>query len=76
MAGAHQPAEGQVAVADAPTNWRRSRQCESKNCVEVALGNSHVAIRDSASPDGPFVEITTTAWRAFYAALRDGELRR
>ncbi len=76
MAGAHQPAEGQVAVADGPTNWRKSGQCESQNCVEVALGEAHVAIRNSASPDGPFIEITATAWRAFCAALRDGDLRR
>lgn len=51
-------------------------QCESQNCVEVAFGEAHVAIRNSASPDGPFIEVTATAWRAFCAALRDGALRR
>jgi hypothetical protein len=63
-------------VADGPTNWRKSMQCESQNCVEVAFGEAHVAIRNSASPDGPFIEVTATAWRAFCAALRDGALRR
>lgn len=77
MAGAHQPAEGQVAVPDGPTTlWRKSGQCESHQCVEVALGPGWVAIRDSSSPDGPFIEVAATAWRAFCAALRDGELRR
>ena len=73
MAGAHQPAEGQVAVADGPTNWRKSKQCESMNCVEVALDEAYVAIRNSALPDGPVVEVSVTAWGAFCAALRAGE---
>lgn len=63
-------------MADGPTNWRKSGQCESQNCVEVAFRDSGVAIRDSASPDGPFIEVTATAWKAFCAALRAGELRR
>ncbi|BCB81910.1 hypothetical protein GCM10022251_51730 [Phytohabitans flavus] len=75
MAGAHQPAEGQVAVADGPTNWRKSAQCESHQCVEVAVGAEGVAIRDSTSPEGPFIEVTARAWKAFCAALRGGELR-
>lgn len=76
MAGAHQPAEGQVAVADGPTKWRKSGQCESLNCVEVALDEAHVAIRNSASPGGPFIEVTATSWRVFCAALRAGEFNR
>ena len=76
MAGAYQPAEGQVAVADGPTNWRKSGQCESQNCVEVALDEAHVAIRNSAAPDGPFIEVTATAWRAFCAGVRAGEFSR
>jgi hypothetical protein len=70
------PAEGQVAVADGPTNWRKSGQCESHQCVEVAVGTGRVAIRDSTSPDGPFIEVTATAWRAFCAGLRAGEFSR
>jgi hypothetical protein len=76
MAGAHQPAEGQVAVADGPTNWRKSGQCESLNCIEVAFDEARVAIRNSASPNGPFIEVTAGAWKAFCAALRAGEIRR
>jgi hypothetical protein len=76
MAGAHQPAEGQVVVADGPTSWRKSRQCESQNCVEVALGAGRVAIRNSTSPGGPFIEVTATAWKAFCAGLRAGEFDR
>jgi hypothetical protein len=67
---------GRFAVADGPTNWRKSRRCESHQCVEVAVGASRVAIRDSGAPDGPFIEVTATAWIAFCAGLRAGELSR
>lgn len=76
MAGAHQPAEGQVAVADGPTSWRKSGHCESQACVEVAMDGARVAIRDSTSPEGPFIEITATAWKAFCAGLRAGDFSR
>ncbi|MFC0532258.1 DUF397 domain-containing protein [Phytohabitans kaempferiae] len=56
-----------------PKNWRKSGQCESHNCVEVAVGAKGVSIRDSTAPDGPFLEVSATAWKAFCAGLRAGE---
>jgi hypothetical protein len=75
MAGAH-PAlrRGRSVVAGRPTNWRKSKHCESHACVEVAVGAGHVAIRCSAAPEGPVVKVTATAWRSFCAGLKAGEL--
>lgn len=34
-------------------NWRRSSRCDSGCCVEVALGEGLVHVRDSKNPSGP-----------------------
>ncbi|WP_432135088.1 MULTISPECIES: DUF397 domain-containing protein [unclassified Streptomyces] len=44
---------------------------EGGNCIEVALAAS-VHIRDSKTPAGPELRITTAAWSAFITAVRPG----
>ncbi|WP_173078876.1 DUF397 domain-containing protein [Phytohabitans rumicis] len=61
-------------MADRPTSWRKSRQCESHACVEVAVGAGRVAVRSSAAPEGPVVEFTAAAWRNFCTGLKAGDL--
>jgi len=55
--------------------WRKSSHSGAVNdCVEVA-GNlpGAVAVRDSKDRGGPALAITPEAWRAFAAAVNDGE---
>ena len=55
--------------------WRKSsRSSNVSNCVEVALTDSAVAVRDSKHPTGGTLIVTPRAWTAFTTALRDGEL--
>ena len=47
---------------------------DTSNCVEVAVGRTAVAVRDSKAPDAGTLLLTPRAWAAFTAALRAGEL--
>jgi Domain of unknown function (DUF397) len=46
--------------------WQKSRRSgDSGSCVEWARSGDRVGIRDSRHPDGPVIEVTAGAWRAF-----------
>ena len=53
--------------------WRRSRRCESAECVEVAPTAGHVSIRDSKDPKGQVLRFTAAEWAVFVAGVRAGE---
>jgi hypothetical protein len=56
--------------------WRKSSWSGNNggNCVEVATNlPGAVAIRDSKDPEGPVLALATAQWRAFAAAVRDGQ---
>lgn len=55
--------------------WRKSTRSgpNSDNCVEVAVVDGHVAVRDSKNPHGPALVFTPGEWDAFLAAAKDGE---
>ena len=53
--------------------WRRSSQCESGSCVEVAHIDRMIAIRDSKYVDGPVLTFNPAEWAAFLAGVRAGE---
>lgn len=55
------------------SNWHRSSRCETAACVEVALINGAVAVRDSKRSDGPILLFTRGEWAAFIAGASDGE---
>jgi hypothetical protein len=42
-------------------------------CVEVALLDSEVAVRDSKNPGGPALLYSLDEWTAFVAGVRDGQ---
>lgn len=66
-------------VRDFPADavWRKSTYSGSGNdtCVEVSASVAGVvAVRDSVDPDGPVLGFAPSAWRAFTARIKDGEL--
>jgi hypothetical protein len=53
--------------------WRKSTFSGANGCVEVAVLDNSVAVRDSKDPSGPMLLFTPLEWRAFLAGVRDGE---
>ncbi|WP_322780916.1 DUF397 domain-containing protein, partial [Frankia sp. Cas4] len=45
-------------------------------CVEVAVADEGVFVRDSKNPSGPILAFTGGEWEAFLAGARDGEFDR
>ena len=52
--------------------WRRSSDCESIACVEVAMSDTRVWVRQSADP-GRALEFTKDEWVVFLAGAKAGE---
>jgi len=59
-------------------SWRRSQRCGSANtsCIEVALRDDGVAIRDSKDPSGAILVFDYTEWTAFVEGVVDGDFNR
>jgi len=53
--------------------WRRSRRCETGNCVEVARIGESFAIRDSEDINGPILTFASTTWTDFVEGVRAGD---
>jgi len=56
--------------------WRRSSRCDGGQCIEVALLDNQIAMRDSTDPAGPILDFDAQTWRAFVVSLRAGEFDR
>jgi hypothetical protein len=54
-------------------DWRTSTFCDLNGCIEVALLDGRVAVRDSKDPAGPVLLFTPNEWEAFLAGARTGE---
>ena len=52
--------------------WQRSSACESGACVEVAITDNAVMVRNSANPDDMLVTESHAVWQEFVAELKDG----
>lgn len=58
----------------APLQFTVSSYCHGGGCVAVAaLPDGGVAVRDEKARSGLVLEFTAAEWRAFIAAVRDGE---
>lgn len=53
--------------------WRKSSRSGTNACVEVAVIDGKVAVRDSKDRGGPVLEFTPLEWDAFVGGVRDGE---
>lgn len=53
--------------------YKSSRSSGNGNCVEVAVLDEAVAVRDSKDRSGPVLIFTSAEWDAFVAGARDGE---
>jgi hypothetical protein len=54
--------------------WKKSsRSSASSACVEVAVLDGAVAVRDSKDPHGPVLVFGADEWAGFLAAVRRGE---
>jgi hypothetical protein len=54
--------------------WHKStRSSGNGNCVEVAVVDDAVGVRDTKDRSGPVLVFTASEWRAFVAGAKDGE---
>jgi Domain of unknown function (DUF397) len=53
--------------------WRKSTLSMSNGCVEVAMHDDGVALRDSKDRSGPVLVFTRHEWEAFVGGVRAGE---
>ncbi|MCW2914685.1 MAG: hypothetical protein JWN52_2753 [Actinomycetia bacterium] len=54
--------------------WRKSSHSGENggNCVEVAASPSHIAVRDSKSPQGPALVFPREIWQHFTTQVKTG----
>lgn len=53
--------------------WRTSTLCDLNGCVEVALLDGKVAVRDAKDKSSPILLFTAREWEAFTGGVRAGE---
>jgi len=58
-----------------PAVWQKSRASSDGNgeCVEVAIIDAAVLVRNSQDPAGPVLSFSYPEWRAFLAGAQNGE---
>lgn len=65
---------GVTLMADwSEADWKRSTLCGAGSCLEVAVAESHVAMRDSKVQKGPILQFDQESWEEFLAGVRGGE---
>lgn len=57
----------------AEPHWRRSGQCATGACVEVARVGDRYLVRDSKEPDVAPLAFTDAEWDAFVAGVKAGD---
>ncbi|MGH3713204.1 MAG: DUF397 domain-containing protein [Micromonosporaceae bacterium] len=54
--------------------WHKSTRSQSQgSCVEIAVVQGHVAVRDSKDPSGPALVFTPAEWAAFLDGVHKDE---
>jgi hypothetical protein len=54
-------------------SWTRPMQCSAGACVEIAMTENAVFVRNSATPKAPIVSFTQVEWSSFVQAIRQGQ---
>ncbi|MFC9973492.1 DUF397 domain-containing protein [Spirillospora sp. NPDC127200] len=55
--------------------WRKAtRSNQSGSCVELAALSPDIGVRDSKDPEGPFLQLTATAFAGLVLRIREGHL--
>lgn len=54
-------------------SWRKSILSGDGECVEVAVVDGAVGVRDSKNPGGPHLTFTAGEWSAFIRGVKTGE---
>ncbi|WP_030420469.1 DUF397 domain-containing protein [Streptomyces sp. SCSIO 75703] len=68
------PLRNGVQASSLDACWMKSRYSNAEgNCVEVALVDGGIAMRNSRDPDGPALVYTSAEVAAFVAGAKDGE---
>ncbi|MEV4575913.1 DUF397 domain-containing protein [Nonomuraea jabiensis] len=53
------------------TVWKKSSKCNgAAACVEVAVEDGLILLRDSKNPDGPVLKFTPEQWQRFKEDLK------
>ncbi|MFI1338241.1 DUF397 domain-containing protein [Streptomyces sp. NPDC020845] len=56
-------------------HWRKSTYSGGNDdCVELAITQGHIGVRDSKRPDLTYASFTAPAWREFVSAIAAGAL--
>jgi hypothetical protein len=53
--------------------WRKGRDCENEDCVEVAPPYDAMFVRDSKNPGSPILISTSAQWQAFVNSAKRGD---
>ena len=53
--------------------WQRSSRCANSGCVEIAITEEGIMIRDSKDPKSPVLSYDREEWRAFTEGIKAGE---
>ena len=54
--------------------WRTSTRSAGGNCVEVAIDEDRVHVRNSRWRSGPILSFSREHWQQFIHAIKDGEI--
>ena len=57
----------------AQLQWKTARLCNSGSCVEVAVTDQQVHVRDNKRTGKESLSLSHDEWRAFVGAVRAGE---
>ncbi len=62
-------------VADRDLRWRKaSRSANDGACVEVALLNGQIVVRDSRNPGGSWLRYSAQSWHDFISSVMNGSV--
>jgi Domain of unknown function (DUF397) len=60
-------------IGDPDVSWRQSSFCLGSGCVEVAVSDDCVGVRDSKVSGGAALSFDREEWRVFVAGVKAGE---